>query len=660
VSRRAAADAERLQVALDAGGLGTWDWDLADDHIRWDEQTATIFGIRLEEFDGSLAMFNSVVHPDDVDGVVAAIQVAIARCGTFQRDYRIVIPSGETRWVSSRGRVLCDEHGRPAAMLGVVQDRSEAHTLAERLGRTLETIDEAFYSLDHDWRFTYVNAKAERLLKRTRSELLGARIWDEFPAAVDSPFERAYRKVASTGQPVTFEALYGPLEGWFEMRAYPDAMGIAVYFRDINERRERQRKEQRAHAAATILLDRAPTLRAELDVDHAAAAACNVAIDVFSCTRASLWHIEGEVATLTAQEGGNPLPLGTSAGIDQLIGLLPALESQTPYFIHDARTVASPWQRELAERKGVRSLVLAPIQLGPTSGTMLVSLGWAEVVEEPDEAMLDVVVRFTQQAALVLAQARRREFQQQAAHLNAQLQSSLLPSPRLFRRELTVDSLYRTGERRLMLGGDFYDCLELPDGSVAMVIGDVTGHGPQAAATGATLRAAWRALALEGIAPAPKVAALDELLRLERDTEEQMVSVCCTVVKPDLRSVVIASAGHPPPILVSGGGADLLDVPTGMLLGAPVAVAQPATTTLDLPEQWAWLLYTDGLPEARCGVNQERLGLEGFSTYVTEVDVMAGGNPSPLERLHERIHDEALPIDDDVALLLLRTVPSSP
>jgi serine phosphatase RsbU (regulator of sigma subunit)/PAS domain-containing protein len=650
-------DAQRLQLALDAGELGTWDWDLGSGHIRWDEQTARIFGISLADFDGTLEMFNSVVHPADLEALSASIQMAISACGTFRRDYRIVTPARETRWVSVRGRVVCDARGNPEAMLGVAQDRTEAHTAAERVGRTLETIDEAFYSVDHDWRFTYVNAKAEQLLRRTRDELLGASIWEEFPAAVGSPFEDAYRDVTATGKPVTFEARYGPLERWFEVRAYPDPMGMAVYFRDIQERRAREAKEQRAHAAAAVVLDRAPALRAEQDEGQTAATACAVAIEAFSCARASLWQIEDDVATLAAQQGGTPLPLGTTVKIGDLVGLPAALQAQVPVFVADATKVDSPVQRELAERKGIRSSVLSPIQLGPAGGTLLVSLGWDEVVEPLDDPMLDVVVRFTQQTALVVIQARRRRSQRQAAHMNAQLQSSLLPSPRVERPDLVVDALYRTGERRLMLGGDFYDCLELPDGSISLVIGDVTGHGPQAAATGATLRAAWRALALQGVPPGPKVAALDELLRLERDTDEQMVSVCCTVIAPDLRTAVVASAGHPPPILVSPEGARLLDNPTGMLLGAPTPVATPATSTLDLPPTWGWLLYSDGLPEARCLDGRARLGLEAFTGYVTDAELLDGSS-EPLGRLHQRIRDEAEPIDDDVALLLVQRTSS--
>lgn len=648
---------ERLQLALDAGGLGTWDWDLKNDYIRWDERTASIFGIPLEEFDGTLEMFNTVVHPDDVEALSAAIAQAIETCGTFERDYRVTTRDQQMRWVSARGRVICDSNGIAEAMLGVVQDRSEAISLAERLGRTLETIDEAFISLDHEWRFTYINARAEQLLQRTRGELLGRDVWEAFPEARGSTFEEQYRRVVATGQPVTFEERYGPLASWFEVRAYPDPTGIAVYFRDIDDRRERQHREQRAHEAAAALLDLAPTLRAELDADGAAAAVCTVGTQVFSCTRASLWHIEVGTATLVAQHGGRPLELGTVVAVAEFVGLVDALATNQPLFLADAQAVESSVERDLARRKGVRSVVHAPIPLGPTSGTLLVSLGWDQVIDPLDEAMLDVVQRFAQQAALAVAQGRRREAQHQAARLNAQLQSSLLPNPRLFRSELSVDALYRTGERRLMLGGDFYDCLELPDGSISLVIGDVTGHGPQAAAIGSTLRAGWRALAMQGIDPGPKVAALDELLRVERDTAEQMVSVCCTVISADLRTATVASAGHPPPILVTEERARLLDVPSGMLLGAPVPVPQPAMAVVDLPERWAWLLYTDGLPEARCRDGEDRLGLDGFISYVEEADLLRPTTTRPLARLHQRVRSAALPIEDDVALLLLQHEP---
>jgi PAS domain S-box-containing protein len=101
----------------------------------------------------------------------------------------------------------------------------------------LESISDAFYALDRDWSFTYVNARAAEILGRSPDELLGRSIWVEFAPALGTAFEREYRRAMDTGRVVTFEAWYEPLAGWFELRAYPGPDGLSVYFRDITERR---------------------------------------------------------------------------------------------------------------------------------------------------------------------------------------------------------------------------------------------------------------------------------------------------------------------------------------------------------------------------------------------------------------------------------------
>jgi two-component system cell cycle sensor histidine kinase/response regulator CckA len=125
--------------------------------------------------------------------------------------------------------------------------RLAAEAARERVTRILESVTDAFFALDEEWRFTYLNPQAEPLLWRSRESLLGRVIWDEFPVAVGSTFEREYRRVVAERVPSTFEAFFPPLESWFEVHAYPAEDGISVYFRDISERRERER-----HAAALL------------------------------------------------------------------------------------------------------------------------------------------------------------------------------------------------------------------------------------------------------------------------------------------------------------------------------------------------------------------------------------------------------------------------
>jgi PAS domain S-box-containing protein len=106
----------------------------------------------------------------------------------------------------------------------------------------LENLSEGFMTVDHQWDFLYLNRQAERFLRRSRQELLGKNIWDMFPEARGSTFEKHYRQVALDGKPVEFEEFYPPLETWFSVRTYPIAQGLAIYFLDITGKRaERER-----------------------------------------------------------------------------------------------------------------------------------------------------------------------------------------------------------------------------------------------------------------------------------------------------------------------------------------------------------------------------------------------------------------------------------
>jgi PAS domain S-box-containing protein len=116
--------------------------------------------------------------------------------------------------------------------------------LANRLTATLESITDAFFTLGRDWRFTYVNQEAERILERTRGELIGNVVWEEFAPAVGTAFELEYRRAIRENSAVTFEEFYPPLNRWFEVNAYPSEEGLAVYFRDINRRKQSETQVQ--------------------------------------------------------------------------------------------------------------------------------------------------------------------------------------------------------------------------------------------------------------------------------------------------------------------------------------------------------------------------------------------------------------------------------
>lgn len=118
-------------------------------------------------------------------------------------------------------------------------------------GAALDRMTDAFFALDADRRFTYLNERGRDIIceaigeDHTIEELRGRHIWEEIPEAVDTPFYENYERALETGETVAFESPYEPLSTWFEVRAYPSESGLSVYFRDVSDRKRRERRLQR-------------------------------------------------------------------------------------------------------------------------------------------------------------------------------------------------------------------------------------------------------------------------------------------------------------------------------------------------------------------------------------------------------------------------------
>ncbi|UPV99755.1 GAF domain-containing protein [Halorussus gelatinilyticus] len=110
-------------------------------------------------------------------------------------------------------------------------------------------IGDAIFALDDEWRFTYLNDGAERVLERTESDLLGEVIWDECPATVEEDFRTECERAIDTQETVSFETFYAPLQRWFEVRAYPSESGLSMVLRDSTDRVRREQKLQKRERA---------------------------------------------------------------------------------------------------------------------------------------------------------------------------------------------------------------------------------------------------------------------------------------------------------------------------------------------------------------------------------------------------------------------------
>jgi serine phosphatase RsbU (regulator of sigma subunit) len=266
--------------------------------------------------------------------------------------------------------------------------------------------------------------------------------------------------------------------------------------------------------------------------------------------------------------------------------------------------------------------------------------------------LLDRTIRYAvQRRQTQLTEVQLREERLLAAE-NSRLERGLLPKPLLRSDFVTCASHYRPGRARAVLGGDFYDVVETPDGRIRAVIGDVMGHGPDEAALGVHLRVAWRTLVLAGVTDDDILVALSRLLEAE-SPGGIFVTVADVTIDRDL-CLTIQVAGHPPPLLCTEQVTSYLDVAFGPPLGIRDEQPQrewPITQTQLAPGA-ALVLYTDGLLDAYRQVDSlTSVGLD----ELLEVASAALAEEDTLDDLLETIVARApMRAVDDTALVVLR------
>ncbi|WP_084532329.1 PP2C family protein-serine/threonine phosphatase [Nocardia miyunensis] len=250
---------------------------------------------------------------------------------------------------------------------------------------------------------------------------------------------------------------------------------------------------------------------------------------------------------------------------------------------------------------------------------------------------------------------------QMRAQENARLERGLLPTPLLpTGSAVEVISRYRPGRDHALLGGDFYDVVQDHAGLVHAVIGDVSGHGPDAAATGVALRLAWRTLLLSGIVGMRQLQLLERVLLAERADRQTFATATTVVLDPVARTAWVRRAGHPGLLVHSGEELHWLEVPGGPALGFLPEHAQWPSHELPLPIGTSLMLLTDGLFEGCVNADKDRLGEQGLLELARGMI-----NPAPerfVDDLITRVEDlagSAGGLEDDLAILYLRCRPEA-
>ncbi|MBL1099735.1 ATP-binding SpoIIE family protein phosphatase [Streptomyces coffeae] len=557
-------------------------------------------------------------------------------------------------------------------------DPAEHRIARDSVSRALWHMSDAFFAVDAQWRITFVNVEAERLLGASHA-LLGRTLWETFTRlgidTVVPGLPARYRRAAEGGAPAGFEVRWPTNQRWYYMRLVPVPDGLAVYAADITESRAREEERAATERAAaersarigelTGALAQALTMR---DVVKAVA---DRVLPPFGASGFVVHLIAGDVVQVaggvgypqTFLEAMDGSPIG-----DELSPIWEVCHTRAPIFIDSVdefnRRYPTQANRPLAARKAAWAF-LPLVVSGRDIGCSVISFAEPRHLNGEERALLSAL-------SGLMAQAIERARLYDREHTRAkELQRGLLPRTLPPAHAVTTAARYLPASEGVEVGGDWYDVIPLSGARVALVIGDVMGHGLSEAATMGRLRTAVHTLADLEFPPAELLTRLNDLVS---DLGDSFYATCLyAVYDPVTATCAYARAGHPPPAVVRPG--EPVRFP-GHAPDPPLGAARPPfeTTEVSLPEGSLLVLFTDGLVESAARDMDQ--GMEHLARTLTAAvsgpdsgpDSGPGarhvrrdrvrGDSASLERLCDEVLATLVPEQgtaDDAALLIART-----
>lgn len=237
----------KYKIATDATKDGIWEWNLVTNETHYSKRWYEILGYDIDNHELQFTHYDweSRIHPEDKKDVLKALKNHLEKGVDYNVDYRHLHKSNEFRWQNSIGTAIFDDNGNPIQMIGTIRDINKHKIADEELNEErnflkdiLESMSDAFVTLDDKCCYTSVNSKAGEILGKDPEELFGNNIWEVFPEIVGLPFQLNYEKAMAEKISIRMEQYYEPFDKWIENSIFPTKDGVSIFFSDITSRKK--------------------------------------------------------------------------------------------------------------------------------------------------------------------------------------------------------------------------------------------------------------------------------------------------------------------------------------------------------------------------------------------------------------------------------------